>query len=143
MWQPRTSIRRRQETLPPVRHPTASEPLMFHSARDEKGTAQESIGSWAFPMFVRALPSCSFPRSSYPTILVVVMPDSIRHLLNPRNSVKIVSRLICRKHICVFTRLRVYVFAYSHINTFVCLHTNMHLCSYTDMQSCVYNHIKT
>lgn len=48
MWLPRTAIRRRQETLPPVRHPTAYEPLMFHSARDEKGKAQESIGSWAF-----------------------------------------------------------------------------------------------
>jgi len=50
---PRTAIRRRQETLPPVRHPTAPEPLMLHSARDEKGKAQESIGSWAFPAFIR------------------------------------------------------------------------------------------
>ena len=56
MWLPRTAIRRRQETLPPVRHPTAPEPLMLHSARDEKGKAQESIGSWAFPAFIRGLP---------------------------------------------------------------------------------------
>ena len=53
MWLPRTAIRRRQETLPPVRHPTAPEPLMLHSARDEKGKAQESIGSWTFPAFIR------------------------------------------------------------------------------------------
>jgi len=26
---------------------------MLHSARDEKGKAQESIGSWAFPAFIR------------------------------------------------------------------------------------------
>ena len=52
MWLPRTAIRRRQETLPPVRHPTAPEPLMFHSARDEKGKAQESIGSWAFLVII-------------------------------------------------------------------------------------------
>ena len=29
---------------------------MLHSARDEKGKAQESIGSWAFPTFIRGLP---------------------------------------------------------------------------------------
>ena len=52
MWLPRTAIRRLQETLPPVRHPTAPEPLMLHSARDEKGKAQESIVSWAFPEFI-------------------------------------------------------------------------------------------
>ena len=56
MWLPRTAIRRRQETLPPVRHPAAFEPLMLHSAGDEKGKAQESIGSWAFPAFIRGLP---------------------------------------------------------------------------------------
>ena len=33
MWLPRTAIRRRQETLPPVRHSTAPEPLMLHSAK--------------------------------------------------------------------------------------------------------------
>jgi len=53
MWLPRTAICRRQEALPSVRHPTALEPLMLHSARDEKGKAQESIGSWAFPAFIR------------------------------------------------------------------------------------------
>ena len=37
MWLPRTAIRRRQETLPPVRHPTAPEPLMLHSAKRWKG----------------------------------------------------------------------------------------------------------
>ena len=52
MWLPRTAIRRRQETLPSVRHPTASEPLMLHSARDEKGKAQESTGSWAFLVII-------------------------------------------------------------------------------------------
>ena len=56
MWLPRTAIRRRQETLPSVRHPTAPEPLMLHSARDKKGKAQESIGSWAFPTFIGGLP---------------------------------------------------------------------------------------
>ena len=29
---------------------------MLHSARDEKGKAQESIGSWAFQAFIRGLP---------------------------------------------------------------------------------------
>ena len=52
MWLSRTAIRRRQETLPSVRHPTAPEPLMLHSARDEKGMAQESIGSWAFLVII-------------------------------------------------------------------------------------------
>lgn len=28
---------------------------MHHSARDEKVKAQESIGSWAFPAFIRGL----------------------------------------------------------------------------------------
>ena len=32
-WLPHTAIRRRQETLPSVRHPTAPEPLMLHSAK--------------------------------------------------------------------------------------------------------------
>ena len=26
---------------------------MLHSVRDEKGKAQETIGSWAFPAFIR------------------------------------------------------------------------------------------
>ena len=29
---------------------------MLHSARDEKGKAQESIGSWAFPALIGGLP---------------------------------------------------------------------------------------
>ena len=37
MWLPRTAIRRRQEMLPSVRHPTASEPLMLHSAKRWQG----------------------------------------------------------------------------------------------------------
>ena len=56
MWLPCADIRRRQETLPSVRHPADFEPLMLHSAGDEKGKAQESIGSWAFPAFIRVLP---------------------------------------------------------------------------------------
>lgn len=56
MWLPRADIRRRQETLPSIRHPAAFEPLMLHSAGDEKGKAHESIGSWAFPAFIRGLP---------------------------------------------------------------------------------------
>ena len=64
MWLPHTAIRRRQETLPSVLHPTAPEPLMLHSARDEKGKAQESIGSWAFPKNYITLNPSSSPRPS-------------------------------------------------------------------------------
>ena len=64
MWFPRTAIRRRQEALPSVRHPAAPEPLMLHSARDEKGKAQESIGSWAFPKNYITLNPSSSPSPS-------------------------------------------------------------------------------
>ena len=64
MWLPHTAIRRRQETLPHVRHPAAFEPLMLHSAGDEKGKAQESIGSWAFPKNYITLNPSSSPRPS-------------------------------------------------------------------------------
>lgn len=117
MWLPRTAIRRRQEMLLSVRHPTALEPLMLHSARDEKGKAQESIGSWAFP-------SCPVGAGHLPSNQKqdVRSSDKVlrsRQLSSSELGENRVTSDMPRAHtpIYVFVRFRVHILMCSHINT--------------------------
>ena len=117
MWLPHTAIRWRQETLPSVRHPTASEPLMLHSARDEKGKAQESIGSWAFPL-------CPAPTGHLPSNQKQDVRSSDKVLRSRQFSSSElgenrVTSDMPRAHIriYVFVRFCVHILMCSHINT--------------------------
>ena len=99
---------RSEGVLPSCRHPTAPEPLMHLSVGDEKGKAQESKGSWAFPSFISSILS--------------VMPDSIGHLLNPLNSsimfhVRNVKSAYAHMRVHALACVRVCVFVHSRIHT--------------------------
>ena len=63
---------------------------MLHSARDEKGKAQESIGSWAFPAFIRGLP----------LFVGITIPNVVIWYCGNCHSRKVVMRKCSNIHIC-------------------------------------------
>ena len=115
---------------------------MLHSARDEKGKAQESIGSWAFP-------SCPAPTGHLPSNQKQDVRSSDKVLRNRQLSSselgenRVISDMPrAHIHIYVFLRFCVYILMCSRTNTPTHSHIYIQICFCVLMRLCIYNRMK-
>ena len=134
---------RSEGVLPSCRHPAAPE----LQQRDEKGKAQESVGSWAFPAFISSILSVmpGSDRASSPKSQKQDVRSSDNVLRNRQFSSselgenRVTSDILrAHIHIYVFLRFCVYILMCLHTNTSTHSHIHMQICFYVLIQVCSY-----